>query len=197
MVGGTPRIVNDRIVLDGAVPAPLLYASRTQINLQIPPQIPPGPVFFQLLVQGKLLRTALASLSSVSPAIFTFATGQGAVLNQDNSINGPGTGSAVHPAPRGSVIQIFGTGAGATNPPLAAGEAAPGSGSPLVLTVAQPTVTIGGKTARVLFSGLAPGFVGLWQINAEVPQDVTPGSSVPLQVAVGTVASNTATIAVQ
>jgi len=74
---------------------------------------------------------------------------------------------------------------------------APAGGSPLVLTVAQPTVTIGGKAARVQFSGLAPGFVGLWQINAEVPQDVTLGSAVPLQISAGGVSSNTVTIAVQ
>jgi len=49
----------------------------------------------------------------------------------------------------------------------------------------------------VLFSGMAPGYVGLWQINAEVPQDVTPGTAVPLVISAGGVTSNTVTIAVQ
>jgi uncharacterized protein (TIGR03437 family) len=80
------------------------------------------------------------------------------------------------------VIQIFATGAGETDPPLLAGEAAAITGNPLVLTRVQPTVTIGGQTARVLFSGLAPGWVGLWQINAEIPQSTTPGPAVPLVV---------------
>ncbi|MBI2815557.1 MAG: hypothetical protein HYX72_01315 [Acidobacteria bacterium] len=77
------------------------------------------------------------------------------------------------------------------------GEAAPASGNPLVLTNVQPTVTIGGQPARVLFSGMAPGFVGLWQINAEVPQNVTPGPAVPLVITAGGVSSNTVTIAVE
>ncbi|MBI2816146.1 MAG: hypothetical protein HYX72_04315 [Acidobacteria bacterium] len=57
--------------------------------------------------------------------------------------------------------------------------------------------TIGGQAARVLFSGMAPGFVGLWQVNAEVPQSVTPGPAVPLVISAGGNTSNTVTIAVQ
>jgi len=81
-------------------------------------------------------------------------------------------------------------------PPLLPGEAAPVSGNPLFLTRVQPTVTIGGQAARVLFSGMAPGWVGLWQINAEVPATVTPGSAVPMTVTAGGITSNTVTIAV-
>ena len=61
----------------------------------------------------------------------------------------------------------------------------------------QPTVTIGGVQARVLFSGMAPGYVGLWQINAEVPANVTPGPAVSLTITAGGVSSNTVTIAVE
>jgi uncharacterized protein (TIGR03437 family) len=98
-------------------------------------------------------------------------------------------------------VQIFATGAGSTTPALLAGEPAPASASPLVLTNVQPTVTIGGQAARVQFSGMAPGYVGLWQINAEVPASVAPGPAVPLVIAVpsssGSITSNTVTIAVE
>jgi uncharacterized protein (TIGR03437 family) len=80
---------------------------------------------------------------------------------------------------------------------LAIKRGAAASGNPLVLTRAQPTVTIGGQAARVLFSGMAPGWVGLWQINAEIPQSTTPGPAVPLVVSAGGVTSNTVTIAVE
>ena len=63
--------------------------------------------------------------------------------------------------------------------------------------VSSPTVTIGGVQARVLFSGMAPGYVGLWQINAEVPSSVTPGPAVSLTITAGGVTSNTVTIAVE
>ena len=61
----------------------------------------------------------------------------------------------------------------------------------------EPRVTIGGQPARVLFSGMAPGWVGLWQINSEVPQSTTPGPAVPLAITADGVTSNTVTIAVE
>ena len=77
------------------------------------------------------------------------------------------------------------------------GTPAPATGNPLFFTNAQPTVTIGGINARLLFSGAAPGWVGLWQINVQVPQEVAPGSAVPLVISAGGVSSNTVTIAVE
>ena len=56
---------------------------------------------------------------------------------------------------------------------------------------------IGGVNAPVKFSGMAPGFVGLWQINAEIPASVLPGSAVPLAVTANGLPSNTVTIAVE
>ena len=163
----------------------------------VPPQTRPSERVFARLDRPDG-STVLGSFPVVStmPGIFTLlSNGQGpaVVLNQDKSLN-----TGARPAARGSVIQIFATGAGATNPPLAPGEAAPASGNPLVLTQVQPGVTIGGKTARVLFSGLAPGFVGLWQINAEVPRDVdTSPLFVELRIIVAGNSSNAATVAVQ
>ena len=187
----------------GSTDAGLLYLGPNQINFQIPPGISPSdsvPVQLQLPT-GKTLLTTVRVLTA-APGVFSIlmnGQGQGAVLNQDNSANGdPQRFLGVKPAARGSVIQIFATGAGETTPALAAGEAAPAGGNPLVLTKVQPTVTIGGKNAKVLFSGMAPGLVGLWQINAEVPQDVTPGGAVPLVVtSPAGPSSNTVTIAVQ
>ena len=82
-------------------------------------------------------------------------------------------------------------------PTLLPGEAAPAGGNPLVFTKVQPSVAIGGILAKTIFSGLAPGFVGLWQIDAEIPRDVVPGPVVSLHFSVGSVSSNTVTIAVQ
>jgi uncharacterized protein (TIGR03437 family) len=59
------------------------------------------------------------------------------------------------------------------------------------------TVTIGGVPADASFSGLAPGYVGLYQVNVQVPATVAAGSAVPLTIAIGGVTSNTVTIAVQ
>jgi uncharacterized protein (TIGR03437 family) len=106
-------------------------------------------------------------------------------------------------------VQIFATGGGDTHPSLAPGEAAPANGDPPVYTNVFPAVFIGqiagtpvvGLGARapaeVLFSGLAPGLVGVWQINARVPQNISPGSAT-VSVQVGKYGlSNGVTIAIQ
>ena len=206
-LGGVTMTVGGTLIFDatnnkwvysptGAIQAPLLFVGPGQINFQIPPGIVPGTAVPAQLTKpdGTTLLTAL-NITAAAPGIFTLlqnGQGQAALLNQDNSQN-----FGTNPATRGSVIQIFATGGGDTTPTLMPGEAAPASGNPLVLTNVQPTVTIGGQSAQVLFSGMAPGFVGLWQINAQIPQNVTPGNAVPLVVNAGGVASNTVTIAVQ
>ena len=61
----------------------------------------------------------------------------------------------------------------------------------------NPTVTIGGMEADVVFSGLAPDFVGLYQVNVQVPSDAPIGDAVEVVITIGGVTSNTVTIAVQ
>ncbi|MBI4463165.1 MAG: hypothetical protein HY647_00540 [Acidobacteria bacterium] len=186
----------------GAVDAPLHFVGPNQINFQVPTGISLGDSVPAQLTKpdGSTLLTTFRIVPT-APGIFTVlmnGQGQAAALNQDNSQNGnPQSILGAKPAARGSVIQIFATGAGETDPPLLPGEPAPANGDPLVFTRVQPTVTIGGQTARVLFSGMAPGWVGLWQINAEVPQNVTPGPAVPLTLTAGGTLSNTVNIAVE
>ena len=64
-------------------------------------------------------------------------------------------------------------------------------------TQVQPTVTIGGITAQVFYSIMAPGYPGVWQIDAQVPQNVTPSGAAPLVISAGGMTSNTVTIAVE
>ena len=181
----------------GAAPAPLSFVGPTQINFQIPPGTSLGSAVPVQLTRpdGTTLLTTL-NVVATSPGIFSVlmnGQGQGAVLNQDYSLN-----FGTNPAPRGGVIQIYATGAGATNPPMLPGEAASATGNPLVFTQVQPTVTIGGITSpQVYYSIMAPGFPGVWQIDAQVPQNVTPGFAVPLVITAGGVSSNTVTIAVE
>ncbi len=84
------------------------------------------------------------------------------------------------------------TGLGATDPPIRAGEAAPSQ--PLHRVKLPVTATLGGKSAEVLFAGLTPGFVGLYQVNLAVPQ--LPAGDHSLVVSVDGVASNAGLVAV-
>ena len=107
------------------------------------------------------------------------------------------------PAAIGDYLVIYATGLGLTTPngdpngkPLPTGVAPPADGSVLYQTPTLPTVTIGGIAAKVLFSGLAPGFPGLYQVDVQVPSGVASGDDVPMVMTMGT-ASDTATISIQ
>jgi len=82
-----------------------------------------------------------------------------------------------------------------TNTP--ANGSAAGSGNSLANVRAAVSVTIGGKPALLQFAGLSPGFVGLYQVNVQLPAGVTPGNATPVIVTTANLNSNTATIAVQ
>ncbi len=186
-LAGTQVLVNN-------TPAPLFFVSPSQINFQIPGELA-GTTAQVVVVSGGVRGPAAAvNVAPEAPGIFTAppgGSGQGAVLNEDLSPN-----SAQNPAPAGSVVQIFATGLGATNPPAATGQ--PGAISPpFHRTALTPVVTVGGAPAEVLFSALAPGFVGLYQVNVRVPAATPRGSAVPLQVEIGGRSSNTVTLAVR
>jgi uncharacterized protein (TIGR03437 family) len=107
------------------------------------------------------------------------------------------------PAGPGDVLQVFSTGLGRATPggapgapSLPTGLAAPANGNPLYATVDQVSVAIGGIPATVLFSGLAPGFAGLYQVNVQVPVGVSIGEQIPISVTALNGLSDTATIAI-
>jgi uncharacterized protein (TIGR03437 family) len=90
---------------------------------------------------------------------------------------------------------LYGTGLGAVSHEPKLGNPSPAS--PLAGTIATPTVTIGGVEANVNFSGLAPGYVGLYQVNIQIPDAAPSGDAVPVILSIGGATANTATIAVQ
>ena len=133
------------------------------------------------------------SVVAASPGLFSQASngrGPGAVLNFVAPGNTPTNTPASTITPNG-IVQIYATGLGPVTGPLADGGA--GAGQP---TTTMPVVTIGGRQAVVDFAGLAPGFVGLYQINARVPPGTPEGCYLPVQVAFENQSSNTVTIGV-
>jgi len=188
------------VQLDG-FPAFVLGVSPGQINFQVPWELA-GHSQAALTISsgGVMSNPGTISLSAYSPGIFSTDSsgrGQGAVLLAGTAfVAAPsGTFPGARPVSRGDFISIFCTGLGpVTNQPKSGG---PASSDPLSITATTPTVTIGTAEAPVVFSGLAPYFVGLYQVNAQVPASAPTGDAIPLALNIGGLNSNTVTIAVQ
>ena len=180
--GMVPTNLGGVQVLFDQIPAPIIYVSSTQINLIVPYEVA-GQAFTTISIawNGSTIPAGGVTVAPAAPGIFTVDStglGQGAVLNMDNSMNGPSA-----PAARGSILQIFATGAGVTSPAGITGEITP---SDTKLPVLPVTVSIGGTSAQVVYAGAAPYAVsGLFQVNAVVPETVVPGSEVPILLTVG------------
>lgn len=170
----------------GGVPAPLLFAGPGQINLIAPFGIAgQDSTRLRILHAGQILPEVPLSVTATSPAIFTAdgsGVGPGAILNQDATGNSPS-----NPALRGSVIVLFASGAGQTDPLSADGQII---GSTLPKPLLPVTVQVGGRDAKVLYAGAAPGMVaGVLQVNCVVPLDSPPGFAVPVSISLGGISS--------
>jgi len=190
-----------------------MAAGAFQINCQVPAEIAVGVVRVEVSYNNTTVATGAANIASSGPGVFSMTQngqGQAVVLNEDGSLNGDPARPAVpgiqpRPAERGKAIVIYGTGPGPqlkdskTGQPigLGTGQAASCAAEPLYVTAETPVVTIGTVPAQVFYTGMAPCFVGLWQLNVKVPEQAPTGGAVPLAVSIGGRVSNTTTIAVQ
>ncbi len=174
--------------------AGMFYASLFQANVQIPWEAAGrSPVTVSAVLNGQTSAPQTVSVAEYAPGIFAVngqGTGQGAILDGANRLV-----DVSNPARAGvTVVQIFCTGLGAVTNRPATGAASPAN--PAAETAARPVVTIGGVEAEMRFSGLAPGMVGLYQVNALTPDGVK-GSAAPVVISIGGVSSNTVTMAVE
>jgi uncharacterized protein (TIGR03437 family) len=178
----------------GAPLAPLFYANSGQVNAQIPWELAgQAQTTISTSVNSQTSVPQTLSLAAYAPGIFTVngeGTGPGAILDSNYQLV-----SAANPTTAGAIVQIYCTGLGPVSNQPATGASSPLS--PLASTPTWPTVTIGGAPATVQFSGLTPGDVGLYQVNAQVPAAAPKGNVVPLAISIGGATSNTVTIAVQ
>ncbi|MBI1355437.1 MAG: hypothetical protein GC160_13915 [Acidobacteria bacterium] len=190
-----PTLLEGTEVYVAGVATPLLFANNGQINAQIPFNLPLNRQVQLLVKRGNALSVEeRLTIAPTQPAIFTInqqGYGQGAIVDGLTfQLNSSGA-----PARVGSVLTAFCTGLGLVDPPSPEGQVAPDS--PLSVTVNPVEVTVDGIAAQVLYSGLAPRFAGLYQINFTVPPGVLPGDSVPIQVRTAGLTSPPVTIVVR
>ncbi len=180
-----PQLLTDTQVLVNGTPAPLFFVSPGQINTVLPNALPTGGSVDVQVVRpstGQIYGGVELQLASASPALFTGnQAGTGQVIAQnfvDFSLN-----TAGNPVARGQILILYGTGLGPVQnaPPdgTAATAATPGPVNPQVLIGSSKTFV---PDANVQYSGLAPGLVGVWQLNLLIPSDAQTGGSVPLKI---------------
>jgi uncharacterized protein (TIGR03437 family) len=169
--------------------APLLYVNATQVNFQVPWETQLGNALISVTVNGLISNSVSAPVLTAAPGLFVIPPTRALVQNSDFSLNGPD-----NPAKAGSTITAYLTGSGPVSPAVADGTASPAS--PPATVTSEKSATIGSTAATVSFAGLAPGFVGLLQMNIVVPSTLAAGDY-PLTITIHGETSNTGTISVK
>jgi uncharacterized protein (TIGR03437 family) len=181
-----PTTLQSTQVLINGIAAPLFYVSPSQINAQVPWEVTglfTTDLAVQVISNGSPSNVVAAALAITAPGIFVIAH------DADNTAV-----TSAKPAVPGEYLRVYCTGLGTvTNQPS---TGAPAPLSPLSYTAQNSTVTIAGLSANVPFSGLSPGFVGLYQVNVQVPANVVGASAAPLVLSNGG-NSTTAALVVQ
>jgi uncharacterized protein (TIGR03437 family) len=178
-------------VLVNGVPAPMFYSTPGQLGFQVPFELATASTAsLKVTIGGQTSAVITVPVDGLAPGLFS--TGQ----------NGKGEAAALHtdgvtpitpqkPAKPNEVIVLFGTGLGLLTPALPTGEPAKNNS-----TAVLPAVTVDGKNADVQFTGAAPGFVGLNQVNIKIPPGTRSAPDIPIALSIGDKQSNTVTIAV-
>jgi minor extracellular serine protease Vpr len=178
--GGLPAI---------SVPGHIVYVSPNQVNIQVPWEL---QGYSSAKMKVTLYEFGFGNVVTVPIASYTPAMFGSTIAAAENAVTGQVI-TAANPAARGSVISLFCNGLGPVNNQPASGDSA---GVPLSTTKTTATVTIGGTSANVTFSGLAPGFPGLYQVNVQVPSSIPAGNQQVI-VSIGGVSSPALTLPVQ
>ncbi len=165
-----------RVLFDG-VPAPLLYVSAKQISAVVPYGVPPnGRTVAQVDYQGLRSNPLVLWVAPALVGIFSqdsSGRGPGAILNQDGSVNSPS-----NPAEKGSIVVLYGTGEGRTQPEGVDGRV---TAEPLPRPVLRIFAQIADRATEVLYAGGAPGLVaGVLQMNIRVPETSPSGPAIPI-----------------
>jgi uncharacterized protein (TIGR03437 family) len=182
-----------RVELNGhAVP---LYAvarigTQEQVNFQVPFETPAGGTATLTIVRDSMSSSPVSvPVSSVQPGIFTTDGTKAIVVHADNTLV-----TADRPLANGEIVYFYATGLGPVSNSPGTGQAGPRD--PLAQTLTRPSVTVGGRAAEVFFSGIAPDFVGVYQINFRVPSGLGPANH-PIVITAEGVASRQAVVPVR
>jgi uncharacterized protein (TIGR03437 family) len=154
---------------------PLYYVSPGQISALLPYGLGTAAMEFVVVNGGQRSAARRVGLSTTGPRLFTYSqlgTGTAVLTRANNQLV-----TATTPLRPGEVMQLYLNSAGPVEPALTAGTVS-GDGrglGPLRRMTNPVDVTINGRRGEVLFAGMSPGSVGLYQINFRAPYDEVEG----------------------
>jgi uncharacterized protein (TIGR03437 family) len=189
-LAGTQVFVNNQA-------APLYFTSAGQIDFQVPFETAPGPATVRVDRNGQRGNSISVNIAASVPRFILFNGGPYAIMTTPNAVL---TGIPTHPVKSGDVVVIYTIGFGPTIPPVKTGDPAPGKDPLAVVSGVQvcfrPNLPVSIENCNdAAFAGLSPGFVGLYQVNANIPA-LTAGN-VQLTLVANGVVSNSVQLAVQ
>jgi uncharacterized protein (TIGR03437 family) len=182
--GTLATTVSDTTVTFDNVPAPIIYVSAKQTSVMVPYEVAGRPTtVVRVTYKGVTSDPVTYNVVATVPGIYTQnsqGSGPGSILNSDLSINGP-----TNTAAKGSIVAVYMTGEGVTQPASTTGAVAATSGNPLNKPALPVTATVGGLPATVDYYSEAPGIVyGVMQVNVRIPDNVPSGAQ-PIVISVG------------
>jgi uncharacterized protein (TIGR03437 family) len=159
------KLINTSVTVNGES-APLFYVDTGQIDAQLPWDIPGNSVASVIVTNGSSTSNAAALYvpGDGTPGISVYGNNRAVVVNADGNVNSPSDKASA-----GDEVVIYFTGGG---PVQASGTLITGAPAPSGLSPVTDTnsVTVGGVQANVVYMGLTPGGIGLYQANINVPQ---------------------------
>jgi uncharacterized protein (TIGR03437 family) len=174
-----PIVLNGVAVYVDNMPAPLLYVSGPQINFVIPSVLLAGAVTVRVVKQGVSGLPVTIQLVNSAPALFDIGTGFAIATHLDGSLL-----SATAPGQPGEFVVVYATGLGYTEP-IPQYDQIP-SVAAVMMWLSDLKVSLGGavlSSDRIAYAGVTPGYLGLYQLNIQLPPDV--GANPSIQVSVG------------
>ncbi len=165
-----PLTLEGVTVTVGGIPAPIVALADFGAYQQIDLQVPWGIQYSDIeLSQGEVAAwITQPGYATSAPGVFTINGTDGAIQHADYSLV-----SASNPAQQGEVVLVYATGLGPVATPIATNQLGPTS--PPDVTSQHVSVTVAGQSANVLYAGLAPGELAVYQVNIQLPPNLPSG----------------------
>ncbi len=176
------QLGNTQVVIQGQT-IPLIFVSQTQINALVPNGLSTNTTHQLLVLRGDTYsEPAPINVAAAQPNVFS-SGGYGVIFAARSDGTPPFLVTSSAPARAGDILVLYCAGLGATNPSVPDGVGSPAN--PPAQTREPVAVSIGGRSAEVLYAGLVADFVGLYQVNVVVPAGVAAGDAVPVTLSTG------------